>query len=435
MKKIILCVFLLAVTTVSWAGDRETIRVLSSNPFTFAELMKNPGAGNVTLKATLEFPSTAKGKLEKIPAMVFVHGSGGPLPRHQKWLKLFRDMGYATVYANHFAPRGVSSTTGNQSSVSYAMMTADALHLLNALVKHPRIDPNRIGIMGGSKGGGVAYYVAWNPLREAVAKDNKFAASIPLYPPCYFWEKKDFTNKPMLMMIGDKDNYTGYRQCVRSIKENQSAGYNNMQVKLYKGAYHAFDSNKGIRKCANCFNFTQCKLAVRSDGMFYERTTGITMDKVSNMKKVIKSCGKRGTTNGGNHVMSEAMQDVREFLTRALTNAVIQAWEIPQQIDPTSYCYDQNNNEFYFGAYRDPWNKGCSRGDTVISLDEYIHDELSPTTVVMPVTKSKVAGKTKDYKDSEPRRMPPCIGCALGPGFQYLQKRNKNIELNSGLKC
>jgi hypothetical protein len=135
--------------------------------------------------------------------------------------------------------------------------------------------------------------------------------------------------------------------------------------------------------------------------MFYERTTGITMDKVSNMKKVIKSCGKRGTTNGGNHVMSEAMQDVREFLTRALTNAVIQAWEIPQQIDPTSYCYDQNNNEFYFGAHRDPWNNGCSRGDTVISLHEYIQDDLSPTTVVRPKYLSKVAGKTKDYEDSE----------------------------------
>ena len=133
----------------------------------------NPTAGDkVTINAELRFPKDGK-EPEKIPAMVFVHGSGGPLPRHQKWLRLFREMGFATVYANHFKPRGVSSTVGNQTRVTGAMMTADALYLLNALTKHPRIDPNRIGIMGGSKGGGVAFYVTWNPLRKAIAKDNQ----------------------------------------------------------------------------------------------------------------------------------------------------------------------------------------------------------------------------------------------------------------------
>ena len=212
MKKIILCAFFLAVTTVSWAGDKETIRVISSNPFNFFELINNPSTGGeVTIKAELEFPSTAKGKFEKIPAMIFVHGSGGPLPRHEKWRRLFREMGFATVYANHFKPRGVGSQVGDHTKVTGAMMVADTLHLLNALAEHPRIDSNRIGIMGGSKGGGTAFYVTWNPLRKVIAKNNQFAVSIPLYPPCLYWEKKDFTNKPMLIMIGDRDNYTGVK--------------------------------------------------------------------------------------------------------------------------------------------------------------------------------------------------------------------------------
>ena len=298
--------------------NKEMIEVVSSNPYNFLALMSNPsGGGTVTIKAKLEFPPTA-GKTEKIPAMVFVHGSGGPLPRHQKWLRLFREMGFATVYANHFKPRGVSSTVGNQSRVTGAMMVADALHLLNALAKHPRIDSDRIGIMGGSKGGGVAWYVTWNPLRKAIAKDKQFAVSIPLYPVCIYWEKKDFTDRPMLMMIGDKDNWTGVKHCVSSLKEIQSAGYSNMQVKLYKGAYHGFDTDKGIRDWNGAYGIARCKIIVKTDGKVIEKASGFGTDTPATKKKMFSKCARKGVTLGGNHVMPQAMQDVREFLTKAL---------------------------------------------------------------------------------------------------------------------
>ena len=193
-----------------------------------------------------------------------------------------------------------------------------ALYLLNALAEHPRIDPNRIGIMGGSKGGGVASYVTWNPLRKVIAKDKQFAVSIPLYPPCIYWEKKDFTDRPMLMMIGDKDNWTGVKHCVSSMKEIQSAGYSNMQVKLYKGAYHGFDGDKGIRKMSKGYNLTKCHSIVKANGKSIELTSGFGDDTPATKKKMFAGCASKGVTLGGNHVMPQAMQDVREFLTKAL---------------------------------------------------------------------------------------------------------------------
>ena len=197
-------------------------------------------------------------------------------------------------------------------------MTADALYLLNALAEHPRIDPNRIGIMGGSKGGGVAWYVTWNPLRKVIAKDKQFAASIPLYPPCIHWEKKDFTNRPMLMMIGDKDDNTGVDQCVSSMKDIRAAGYSNMQIKLYKGAYHSFDSDKGMRKNSKGYNLTKCTIVVQADGKVIEKVSGFGEDTPQTKKKMFAGCASKGVTYGGNHVMPQAMQDVREFLTKAL---------------------------------------------------------------------------------------------------------------------
>jgi|TARA_Y100000294_G_scaffold175624_2_gene196167 dienelactone hydrolase len=339
----VLLTFLLFLSLTAWAGcpegqqahertgncepipgwkkadpNKEMIAVVSASPYNFVSLMNNPRAGGaITINAELRFPKDGK-ESRKIPAMVFVHGSGGPLPRHQKWLRLFREMGIATAYANHFKPRGVRETVGNQTRVTGEMMTADSLYLLNALAEHPRIDPNRIGIMGGSKGGGVAWYVTWNPLREAIAKEKQFAASIPLYPPCIYWEKKDFTDKPMLMMIGDKDDWTGVDQCVSSIQEIQAAGYSNMQVKLYKGAYHGFDSDKGIRQFSKGYDLTKCKLVVQADGRVIEMTSGYGTDTPETKKKMFAGCVSKGVTLGGNHVMPQAMQDVREFLTKAL---------------------------------------------------------------------------------------------------------------------
>jgi|TARA_B100002003_G_scaffold102132_1_gene94920 dienelactone hydrolase len=112
----------------------------------------------------------------------------------------------------------------------------------------------------------------------------------------------------MLMMIGDKDDWTGVDQCVSSMKDIRAAGYSNMQVKLYKGAYHGFDSDKGIRKFSKGYGLTKCKFVIQADGT----------DTPETKKKMFAGCASKGVTLGGNHVMPQAMQDVREFLTKAL---------------------------------------------------------------------------------------------------------------------
>ena len=121
--------------------------------------------------------------------MVFVHGSGGPSKKHKKWFREFNKMGIATFQLNCFKPRAVSSTVGKQFTVSSGSMTADAFNALKILRKHPRIDANPIGIMGGSKGGSVAMMAAWKPVVEKF-DGLQFACHVVLYPSC-----SDFGNR------------------------------------------------------------------------------------------------------------------------------------------------------------------------------------------------------------------------------------------------
>lgn len=297
----------------------ETMLVKSTNSYGIVDLLKNPTPKDeVSIKLTIRYPDGVDEKAI-LPAIVFVHGSGGPSPRHEKWLSMFRGMGIVTVQSDHFESRGISSSVGDQTRVTGSMMTGDALRILNALVEHPRIDPTRIAIMGSSKGGTVAQSVAWEPLRKVISGDNMYAAHIPLYPSCTSFEDKTFSNKPMMVMIGDKDNYTGVTQCVDYANEFIQAGYSNLTVKLYPEAYHGFDGDGGYRDLDNAYSVVECKFVIRKDGTIYEATSDLGMDDPSSRKKALRSCARKDTVRlGGNHVMPQAMKDVRDFLSKAL---------------------------------------------------------------------------------------------------------------------
>jgi len=127
----------------------------------------------------LSLPKTAG---DKIPVIVLMHGSGGVERGMAQWVDAFNDMGVATFVVYSFEPRGVKGTVDDQTRVPYAANLMDALQALQLLAKHPRIDESKIGVMGFSRGGSVAFQSALEPLRHAVVKsDLKFALHIGLW--------------------------------------------------------------------------------------------------------------------------------------------------------------------------------------------------------------------------------------------------------------
>ena len=293
------------------------IAVTSSNPFNFQDLLTDPGSGGeIELEATLTLPTEADEGVA-VPAVIFVHGASGPLPRHQQWLDLIHEMGIATVVADHLAPRGEISVIGDHTNVTGAAMTADVLHLLRAAVAHPGIDPGRIAIMGSSKGGGVAIYSAWSPLRKTISPEQAFAAHIALYPPCIYWEDKDFTRSPILLLIGEEDNWTGVRHCVESADELRAAGLHNVEVRLFPHAHHAFDGSTAVQRLGSAYGLSDCRILIGADGMEY--ASDIAMDSAQNKRRALGACAGRGATIGGNPKALElAKEALRDLLAKTL---------------------------------------------------------------------------------------------------------------------
>ena len=94
----------------------------------------------------------------KLPVVVLMHGSSGVGPAMEPWVHTFNAMGISTFVIDGFTGRGLSVVGPNQALLGRLNLIVDIYHALDILAKHPRVDPNRIVLMGFSRGGQATLY-------------------------------------------------------------------------------------------------------------------------------------------------------------------------------------------------------------------------------------------------------------------------------------
>ncbi len=315
-KNIINFIVVLAITlsvssAYAWGDKKEKIKFQSISVFSWKELIDDKPDPAVEVFGTLTIPKKTEGK---VPLVIFVHGSGGPGQKHVKWLKEFNKMGIATFRLNCFKPRQVSSTVGKQFTVSTGSMSSDAFNAMKLLRDHPRIDANRIGIMGGSKGGTVAMMTAWKPVIKKF-DGLQFAFHVVLYPSCVEFETYDLSVSPMLIMIGEKDEWTPAAPCVDFGKAMRQYGYDNVKVVVYPDAHHSFDSDSSVKVIKNGYNYYRCRWLIKDNGDCIETTTGV--NAYTEWDKYKDVCAKKGVKSGGQlKAKKQSMIETKAFVSK-----------------------------------------------------------------------------------------------------------------------
>lgn len=200
-----------------------------------------------TVWGDLVMPKQATGR---VPALVIMHGSAGVEPwAYDLWAPRMNAAGAAVFVVDSYKPRGVSGTTQDQndSKVNVPSQIADAMNALRVLATHPKIDSNRIFVVGMSRGGNPAFYTAW-PMYQAPVNTNgaKYAGHIPMYPGMcntrYRADQGTRSTAPIFFALPDREteDLQDVAICERYAKELAAAG-SNVTYKEYKGAYHAWD--------------------------------------------------------------------------------------------------------------------------------------------------------------------------------------------------
>lgn len=244
--------------------------------------------GCIGTTSGLSIPTTApNGAREQIPATVSKPDGPGPFPAvvilHDcsglgptssgapaRWARELVGRGYAVLLPDSFTTRGhaggvCTDPSPSRTEVSPSRRVRDVYAVLAYLRTLPYVDGRRVGLMGGSHGGTttLAAMAAPESDMEPLAPDRRvgFVAAVALYPGCATRLGRWRTGAagvyrpvaPVLILIGEKDDWTPAEPCRKLAEAAQEAGQP-VSIKIYPGAYHSFDSPSPVRYVATRVN-------------------------------------------------------------------------------------------------------------------------------------------------------------------------------------
>jgi dienelactone hydrolase len=229
--------------------------------------------------------TTTSGKLRvaqgagRLPVVVLMHGSGGMGPNIELWERTFNAMGVSTFALDGFTGRGLTQTSTDQALLGRLNFILDIYRGLDVLAKHPRVDPQRIMLMGFSRGGQAALYASLKRFHQLWNKSGlEFAAYIPFYPDCAttYTADTETADRPIRIFGGTPDDYNPIALCKAYAARLKAAG-RDVQVTEYPNAPHAFDSPLGAQPPAvspKSQSVRACKIREEAGGVLVNVSTG-----------------------------------------------------------------------------------------------------------------------------------------------------------------
>jgi dienelactone hydrolase len=216
-----------------------TTLTLSDSQFLSGDANAKPAV--VTGELSL-VPGTGRG-----PVVVLMHGSGGIGGNVQYWKRILNGAGISTFIIDGMTGRGFTGVGDKQASLGRLNFILDVYRSLDILARHPRIDPERIVMMGFSRGGQAALYSSVDRFQKLWNKSGvNFASYVVFYPDCGTTYRDDgkVSARPIRIFHGTPDNYNPVASCKAYIERLKQAGAD-VQLTEYANAPHGFDNPLG----------------------------------------------------------------------------------------------------------------------------------------------------------------------------------------------
>jgi dienelactone hydrolase len=244
---------------------------LSSQQVLLGETQGKP----VTLAGELRLPNLGTGK---VPVVVLDHGIAGLTANHDEWARVLNGWGIAAFIPDHLSGRGIAPMSPDDYMLSPLARMVDVYHALSRLSKEPRIDSERIALMGFSFGGLVTLLSSQERFRTRYGLPNvQFAAYIPVYANCAyrFHDDAKVAARPIRLFHGAGDNWCPVEQCRALVADMKKAGAD-VTLTEYAGASHAYD-DKSLKVRLNlpqAPSLRKCLLVEGEGGQILNSQTG-----------------------------------------------------------------------------------------------------------------------------------------------------------------
>jgi dienelactone hydrolase len=249
----------------------------------------------------------------RLPVVVMMHGSSGVNGTTEAWTHQFNMMGISTFVIDGFSGRGLTSVSTNQALLGRLNLIVDIYHSLEILAKHPRVDPDRIVLMGFSRGGQATLYASLERFHKLWNKSGlQFAGYVPFYPDCATTYNGDTdVARPIRIFHGTPDDYNPVASCKAFVTRLKEAG-RDVVLTEYPDSAHGFDAgligNNIVVESTNAQTVRHCHIREGEGGLLMNADTQVPFSYKD-------PCVELNPHVGGNPATAqEARKAVVEFL-------------------------------------------------------------------------------------------------------------------------
>lgn len=191
----------------------------------------------------------------KAPAMLLMHGCGGPYDGRGRLNTRLREtaarlnaLGVHALVVDSLMPRGEKELCTQRLGTRAITMTQrrrDAFGALAWLAAQPGVDLARLGVMGWSNGASTVLASTNRRQAEVAANPVQPSLAIALYPGCEADLRRGYeAAAPLLLLVGELDDWTPAGPCKALAVQAMGPA---PQLEVYAGAYHGFDTPGPVR--------------------------------------------------------------------------------------------------------------------------------------------------------------------------------------------
>jgi dienelactone hydrolase len=308
---VLMFLFLTSLPGVIQGQVRFEMRPFESMTLAGDAFLRGEAGKAVVLAGELRIPKPGS---DKLPAVILMHAASGITPAHlDRWAQELNSIGIAVFLLDSGSGRGIDRFPTDIPNLGSLQLLVDAYRALDMLAKHPRIDPNRVAVMGFSMGATPAVYSSSERFWKMYGSANvQFAAHIGVYGSCntVFRDQEKVTGKPIRLFKGTPDDWGPIEPCLEYVSRLKQAGADVMLTE-YPGATHQYDySNfKEPIKVPQAPVRRNCSLVEGERGQLIDAGTGKPFDPSV-------SCTEKGSMVVYNEAATVATTvAVKEFLT------------------------------------------------------------------------------------------------------------------------
>ena len=180
-------------------------------------------------------------------AVVLLHGCHGVSASTSEWARWFTARGYVALIVDSWGARDMTEGCSPQSpDLPSSERFDDVAGALRFLHGEPDVDRARIGVIGWSHGGVFALSAVNGPslerqgARGVTLPAPGFRAAVGVYPGGCFSLVHELVVRPLLVLVGDADDWTPSAICAEMVAAMRTRGAP-ASIVIYPGVAHYFD--------------------------------------------------------------------------------------------------------------------------------------------------------------------------------------------------